>query len=240
MKASVEKIESCGLVDGPGIRTVIFLNGCNLRCKFCHNPETWVKKEENETVETLVKKVLRNKPYFQGKGGVTISGGEPLLSKDFLIEFCRELKKENIHIALDTAGIGQGPYEEILELVDLVLLDIKHITKEGFQEITQTDKFNEFLIFLKALKKSKKEIWIRQVIIPGVNDNEEYLKDLAVFLKENIENITNVEFLPFHTMAFKKYEERKIKNPYIEKPAMDKKICQQLEQEFYKIQKELS
>ncbi len=233
-KASILKIESFGLVDGPGIRTVVFFNGCNLRCKFCHNPETWVKKEDNITSDELVKKILKNKPYYQNNGGVTFSGGEPLLHYDFLLETCKKLKEENIHIALDTAGIGLGHYKRLLNLVDLVILDIKSITKEGYQKITQTNQYDEFKTFINELNKSNKEVWIRQVIIPEENDTEEYVKDLAVYLKNNIKNITKVEFLPFHTMGFQKYEDLKIINPYKNKEAMDKKKCDELYNIFEK------
>lgn len=231
---SISKIETFGLVDGPGIRTVIFLNGCNLRCKYCHNPETWNKKENNYTQEELLKKILRNKSYFKNNGGVTFSGGEPLLQYDFLVSICKELKKENIHIAIDTAGIGNGNYKELLDTIDLVLLDIKHINKDGYINITQTDNINKFEEFIKQLNESNKEVWIRQVVIPNENDNQEYLKELSNYLTK-IKNITNIEFLPFHTMAFTKYDELNIKNPYIEKEAMDNKKCEELYNEFMKI-----
>ena len=129
MEASIDSIETFGLVDGPGIRTVIFLNKCNLRCKYCHNPETWVMKDTNYTSDEIVNRVLRNKSYYKNNGGVTFSGGEPLLQYDFLLETCKKLKENNVHIALDTSGVGNGDYLELLQTIDLVLLDIKHITK---------------------------------------------------------------------------------------------------------------
>ena len=144
MKAYINKIETMGLSDGPGIRTVIFFQGCKLRCKFCHNPESWDPKEGNYSVDELFDRIMRNKPYFGNNGGVTFSGGEPLLHKVFLIELCKKLKKENIHIAIDTAGIGNGDYKELLNLVDLVLLDIKAINKEDFINITNTDNFDKY------------------------------------------------------------------------------------------------
>ena len=234
--ASISKIETFGLVDGPGIRTVVFFNGCNLRCKYCHNPETWIKKEDNYTKEELLKKLLRSKPYFKNNGGVTFSGGEPLLHYDFLVDICKDLKKENIHIAIDTAGIGNGNYKELLDQIDLVLLDIKHINKDGYINITQTDNIDKFNEFIKELNESNKEVWIRQVIIPGINDNQEYIKDLANYLN-NIKNITKVEFLPFHTMAFNKYESLKINNPFKDIEAMDNIKCENLYNEFMKIYK---
>ena len=228
MNASVSKVESFSTIDGPGIRTVIFFNGCNLRCKYCHNPETWIKKEDNFSKKELLNKILRNKPYFQNNGGITFSGGEPLLQYDFLINICKDLKKENIHIAIDTAGIGKGNYKELLDIVDLIILDIKSITKEGFIDITQTNNINIAEDFIKDLNNSKKDVWIRQVVIPGINDTKEYMINLANYIKTNLKNVKKIELLPFHTMAFEKYENLKMKNPYKNKSAMDKEKCNEL------------
>ena len=227
MKSSVNSIETFGLVDGPGIRTVIFLNGCKLRCLYCHNPETWKMGELNYTTDELVAKIIRNKPYFKrNNGGVTFSGGEPLLQIDFLIDICKKLKAENIHIALDTAGVGIGKYEEILSLIDLVILDIKHPNKEGYKKLTGTT-IDESEKFIECLNKSNKPVWIRQVIVPGIMDNENYLKELADYLTK-IKNIEKIEFLPFHHLGFSKYEELKIENPLKNVPEMDVQKCQEL------------
>ena len=192
IKGSINKIETFGLVDGPGIRTVVFLNGCKLRCIYCHNPEMWQTKELNYTPEELVKKIIRNKPYFKrNNGGVTFSGGEPLLQSNFLIEVCKLLKKEQIHITLDTSGVGNGNYEELLSYIDLVLLDIKHVTKEGYKNITGIT-MDESQKFIEALNKSKKPVWIRQVIVPGLMDNDNYLYGLKDELKK-IKNIKKIE-----------------------------------------------
>lgn len=229
MKTTINKIESLGLVDGPGIRTVIFFDNCNLRCKYCHNPESWHNNGKTYSIEELKNRIMRNKPYFEKNGGVTFSGGEPLLHQDFITELSKELKKENIHITIDTAGIGNGNYIELLNNIDLVLLDIKSITEESFKNITQTDKWNDFLDFITQLNKSNTPVWIRQVIIPDENDTKEYAEELAHFLKERIKNIEKIEFLPFHTMAFEKYKKLNVKNPYINKAAMDKEKCKELE-----------
>lgn len=222
IRGSVDSIETFGLVDGPGIRTVVFLNGCSLRCKFCHNPETWTIRELNYTPLEIVEKVLRNKPYFRNNGGVTFSGGEPLLQYDFLLETCKLLKDENIHIALDTAGIGLGNYKEIFEVVDLVLLDVKHITKDGYIDVTDKNFFDKYMDFLKQLNESGVEVWIRQVIVPGVHDSEEYVLGLSKFIKENIKNVTRVDFLPFHRLGEEKYSVLGLEYPYKNKVDMDK------------------
>ena len=238
IKGAVDSIESFGLVDGPGIRTVVFLSGCKLRCKYCHNPEMWVKGKENYTSEELVKKIIRNKPYFKkNNGGVTFSGGEPLLQIDFLIETCKTLKENDIHIALDTAGVGIGKYDEILSYIDLVLLDIKHINSESYLDLTG-QPMNEFYKFIASLNKSNIKVWIRQVIIPDVNDTEEYVLELATFLTQ-IKNIEKVEFLPYHKMGDEKYQKLGINNPYLEKKEMNKEKCEQLKKLFdsyFKIQ----
>lgn len=232
MMGSVDSIETFGLVDGPGIRTVIFLNGCSLRCKFCHNPETWKIKELNYTSEEIVEKVKRNKPYFKNGGGVTFSGGEPLLQYEFLLDTCKKLKQEDIHIAIDTAGIGNGEYTELFQNIDLVLLDIKAIDRDSYKGITGTDRFLEFVDFVNKLNKTNLEVWIRQVIVPGINDNVDYIKSLSKFIKDNINKVTRVDFLPYHKMGVEKYTKLGLEDPYIDIPAMDKDKCDLLYKEF--------
>lgn len=236
MKASIDSIESFGLVDGPGIRTVIFFNGCKLRCKYCHNPEMWNKKEENYSVDDIVNKVKRFKPYYRDNGGVTYSGGEPLLHVDFLIELSKRLKEENINIALDTAGCGVGKYDELLKYIDLIILDIKHVEPSSFKNLTGFEK-TESLKFIDSLNRSNKKVWIRQVIIPDVNDNYEYIDKLHEFLK-NIRNIEKVEFLPYHKLGSEKYIALNIFNPYKDKREMDKEKCDELYNYFENLIKE--
>lgn len=237
MRASVDSIETFGLVDGPGIRTVVFLNSCNLRCKYCHNPETWTMKEKNYSSDDIVKIILRSKPYFKNNGGVTFSGGEPLLQYDFLVETCKKLKAEKIHIAIDTAGVGQKDCSELFKTIDMVLLDIKHITKEGYIDITQVDKLEDFMEFVNQLNKTNIEVWIRQVIVPGIHDNQNYITNLAKFIKDNIKNVTRVDFLPYHKLGDEKYQKLGIKNPYIDKEAMNKEKCEELHKQFMNIYK---
>lgn len=228
IKGSIAQIESMGLVDGPGIRTVVFLNGCKLRCLFCHNPEMFNLGNLNYTPIELFNKIMRNKPYFQKNGGVTFSGGEPLLQCDFLIEVCKLLKKENIHIALDTAGVGNGNYDEILNLVDLVIFDIKAIDEDSYSHITNNN-INESLKFLKKCQQLNKKMWLRQVIVPSINDNEEYINKLAEFIKP-LKNIEKVELLPYHTMAKGKYKNLNLTYPLKETLDMNVDRCQELEE----------
>ena len=231
MMGSIDSIETFGLVDGPGIRTVVFFSGCRLRCLFCHNPEMFQRKENNMDVDTLVKKILRSKPYFKrNHGGVTFSGGEPLLKVDFLLEVCKKLKAENIHIALDTAGVGIGKYDEILSLVDLVILDIKHTNSLGYEKMTG-QKMDEVKKFIEHLNKSGKDVWLRQVIVPGITDQEDYLDSLVSYVKK-IKNVKRIEFLPFHHLGFEKYEKLGLKNPLKDTPEMDKNLCDDLYKKF--------
>ena len=232
-RGSVASIETMGLVDGPGIRTIVFLNGCKLRCKYCHNPEMQKMGDLSITPSELCEKIIRNKPYFKrNSGGVTFSGGEPLLQKEFLIECFKILKQENIHIALDTSGVGNGDYEEILSYVDLVLLDIKHVTDEGYLYITGHD-INDSLEFIKTLNKLNKKIWIRQVIVPGIMDNSDYLDKLVNVLL-SIKNIEKISFLPYHKLGEPKYEKLKMEIPFKNLEAMDKDKCNELYIEFIK------
>lgn len=211
MKASISSIETLGLVDGPGIRVVVFFNGCKLRCIYCHNPETWRIKEDNYTVDDLFDKLIRFKTYFKNDGGVTFSGGEPLLHSKFLIDLCKKLKEENIHIALDTSGVGNADYEELLEYIDLVILDIKAIYKESYKELTGYD-IEDSLIFLEVCQKLNIKLWLRQVIVPGINDKEEDIISLSEYAK-TIKNVEKIELLPYHLLGIEKY--KKIGIPYL-------------------------
>lgn len=225
--ASIDSIESFSTKDGPGIRTVVFFNGCKLRCLFCHNPETWTKKEENTTVKEIYDKIINFKEYYGDTGGVTFSGGEPLLHDEFIIELSKLLKKDNINIALDTAGVGNGNYKELLEYIDLVILDIKDYREEGYLKMTG-HPIDDFNTFINQLNDTNKKVWLRQVIVPGINDNEEYIIGLKKYIKQ-IKNVENIELLPYHTMAIDKYEKLGINYKLSGVPDMDKKRCLELE-----------
>ena len=207
--ANVSSIETTGLVDGPGIRVVVFLQGCNLRCLYCHNPETWNNEEKNiMSVDDIVSKVLKYKNYISKNGGVTFSGGEPLLQSDFIYECAERLKKDNIHICVDTSGVASG-YEKVVDLVDLFILDVKSIYSDEYKYITgkDIDKFNEFVDFIH---KKNKELWIRQVVVPTINDDEKHIIDLANYVN-GLKNVRKVELLPYHTLGKDKYVRLNIK-----------------------------
>ena len=232
IRASIDSIETFGLVDGPGIRVVVFFNGCRLRCKYCHNPEMWTKKAENYSPQELVDKIKRYKNYFKDNGGVTFSGGEPLLHSKFIIETAKLLKQENIHIALDTAGVGLNDYDEILQYIDLVILDIKHTKPQGYKELTNLE-ITEAENFITELNKTNIPVWIRQVIVPGIMDNYGYIDSLITYLYK-INNIKRVDFLPFHRLGREKYLSLGLTYPYEDKQEMDKEECNKLYKYFEK------
>lgn len=209
---NINSIETMGLVDGPGIRFVVFLQGCNLRCAYCHNPETWQKEKlcQKYTPNELIAKILRYKNYYGKTGGVTFSGGEPLLQADFLLECLKLCKKNNIHTAIDTAGVGYGEYKEILKYTDLIILDIKAVDKEEYKKLTgqSIDYFNEFV---RQVQQNGNKLWIRQVIVPTINDNEKNILALKDYVKK-LKNVEKVELLPYRTIGVSKYKELKI--PY--------------------------
>lgn len=218
----IHSLESMGLVDGPGIRTVVFLQECHLRCQYCHNPDTWTyraKKTRDMTPEELVKKLIRFKPYYGEDGGVTFSGGEPLLQREFLVETLSLCQQAGIHTCLDTAGCGVGGYDEILGNTDLVLFDIKHYTKEGYQKITGCN-IDESLRFLEAMQRKKTPIWIRHVVVPGLTDSREHLEGLREYIRI-LENVKKVELLPYHVLGEPKYEALGISYPLVGTPPME-------------------
>jgi pyruvate formate lyase activating enzyme len=203
----IKQIETMGLVDGPGVRVVIFMQGCTLRCIFCHNPEMWsLEGGITITPDEVLNTVLKYKNYFGEEGGVTFSGGEPLAQPKFLIECLKLCKEHNIHTCIDTAGVGNNSYfEEVLKYTDLVLFSIKGLTEEEYQKISK-GSMNKSLEFLNLCRSLNKKMWIRSVIVPGINDTEEYIESLAEFIKP-LSNILKVELLSYHTMGVSKYKE---------------------------------
>ncbi len=232
-KGNISSIETMGLVDGPGIRFVVFFQGCRLRCQYCHNPETWKigKGAIEMSAEELLDQIKKYSNYFGSDGGVTFSGGEPLLQPDFLIEILSLCKKEGIHTCLDTAGVGlgvkEGRYQEILSLVDLVMLDIKAVVNEEYRELVGMEN-KTYLEFLGLCQKMNKKMWLRQVIVPGINDDEKHvllLKEMASRLK----NIEKIELLPYHSMGEAKYKNLGIPYRLSGVPAMEEDKCKKLE-----------
>ena len=222
----ISKLETMSTVDGPGIRVTVFMQGCQLRCKFCHNPETWIEgKGKTYTPEELCETILKYKNYIKD-GGVTFSGGEPLMQQEFLLEILKLCKKNHIHTCIDTAGMPIQN-EEILAYIDLILLDIKALNDEAYLNMTG-ENMESFWKFLNLCEKRQKDVWIRQVIIPDINDTEEYILKLKKILKP-YQCIKKIELLPYHTMGIHKYKELNI--PYrLKNQAMDKKKCKELEQ----------
>lgn len=225
VEGRIHSIESMGLVDGPGIRVVVFFQGCALRCKFCHNPDTLEHSGGTiYTPEQLIKKIERFKPYFkQSGGGVTFSGGEPLRQPEFLLELLKLCKEKDINTCIDTAGYGFSNYDEILKYTDLVLFDVKHFTSEGYKNVTLCE-IDKSLEFLEAMKKNNTKMWIRHVVVPGLTDGEEHIKALKEFIKD-IPNVEKVELLPYHLLGVNKYKTLGITYPLEGVPEMDKDIC---------------
>lgn len=231
IKGKIHSVESMGLVDGPGIRVVVFMQGCTLRCLYCHNPDTWTldgnKDALDFTPEELVNKISRFRSYFEKSGGgVTFSGGDPLKQPEFLKETLKLCKEAGIHTTLDTSGVGFGDYEEILKYTDLVLYDVKHLTREGYKDMTGIE-IDETQKFLEACKKMGTKMWIRQVVVPGKTDSEEYIRELGKFIK-TLNNVEKVELLPYHLLGVNKYETLGIKYRLEGLEAMDKEACKAL------------
>ncbi|RKD29578.1 pyruvate formate-lyase 1-activating enzyme [Thermohalobacter berrensis] len=202
----IHSIETMGLRDGPGIRFVVFFQGCQLRCLYCHNPDTWDLNSGKEILaKALLEKALRYKSYFKKSGGgITCSGGDPLMQPKFLIEFLKLCKENGLHTAIDTSGFGKGNYEEILKYTDLVILDIKHVDNEGYKKITGRD-IKEFKKFTQKLNESSKNVWIRHVVVPGLTDNKKHIQRFKEMVK-GFKNVENVELIPYHTLGVNKYE----------------------------------
>ncbi len=215
----VHSLESFGAADGPGVRYMIFMSGCAMRCQFCHNPDTWkVGAGTPYTADELLSKAMRYRSYWGSKGGITVSGGEPLLQIDFLLELFRKAKEKGIHTAIDTSG---NPYttkepfyskwKELMKLTDLVLLDIKQIDEEEHRKLTGFSNEN-ILALARELSDWKIPVWIRHVLVPGGSDRDEYLMRLADFLA-TLSNIERVDVLPYHTLGVFKWEKLGIPYP---------------------------
>ena len=213
MKGRVHSFQTLGALDGPGLRFVVFLQGCNLRCLYCHNPDTWEMSGGTEhTSSDILHSIERCRPYFGKTGGVTVSGGEPLLQAGFVRELFSLCRENGIHTCLDTSGQPMGPYtQELLEETDLCLLDIKATSDESYRALCGTD-LQSPLSFLRLLEKRRIPTWIRQVIVPGMNDGIGDIEALKSILMP-YSCIQKVELLPFQTLCLEKYRRMGIRFP---------------------------
>lgn len=214
----IHSVESFGSADGPGIRYIVFLQGCNMRCKYCHNPDTW-KFEGGQLLpaQEVLQKAIRYKAYWKNNGGITVSGGEALLQIDFVLELFKLAKEKGISTCLDTSGSAftrQGSFyakfEELMKVTDVFLFDIKHIDDEKHRELTGRTNEN-ILDMAKCLSEHGKKIWIRHVLVPQITDDDEYLKQLRAFI-DTLKTVERVEVLPYHTLGVFKWENLNI--PY--------------------------
>ena len=230
MIGKIHSFESFGTVDGPGIRYVIFFKGCPLRCKYCHNPDTWTMQGAQEyDSKQIIQQALRYRNYWSDKGGITITGGEPLMQMDFAIDLLKEAKKYKIHTCVDTSGYMFKPddpesvkkHEELIKYVDIFLLDIKHIERDAHFDLTGVYNDNT-LAFAKWLSDNGKRMWIRHVLVPGITTDEEQLRNLKSFIN-TLETVDKVEVLPYHTMGTVKYQNLGIPYPLegVEAPTKD-------------------
>lgn len=212
MKGRIHSLQSFGTVDGPGVRYVVFLQGCPMRCQYCHNPDTWpVNAGEEMEAEYIIEQFIRNEGFYHD-GGITVTGGEPMLQIDFLIELFELAKKHNIHTCIDTSGITFNPespemlakLDKLLTMTDLVMLDIKHIDMEHHKALTgqPNDKILQFAEYLSAKGIA---IWIRHVVVPGLTDDDKYLEELGYFIG-GLHTLQALDVLPYHDMAKPKYE----------------------------------
>ncbi len=219
MDGFIHSTESFGTVDGPGVRFVIFLQGCPMRCKYCHNPDTWeMNVGETRSAQSLIDEFERNRSFYRN-GGITVTGGEALMQIDFLLELFTLAKERKIHTCLDTSGItyhpGESEYnrklDKLMELTDLVMLDIKHIEPKRHKVLTGHDNAG-ILAFARYLDEKKVPVWIRHVVVPHVTDSEIYLRKLGEFIA-TLSNVKALDVLPYHILGTGKYEALGIEYP---------------------------
>lgn len=219
IKGHIHSIETCGTVDGPGLRYVIFLQGCPMRCQYCHNPDTWEPGiGEEMTVDEALKNFYSNLAFYK-HGGVTATGGEPMMQMDFLIELFTKLHADGVHTCIDSSGIMFQPtneafmekMEKLAAVTDLVMLDIKHIDDEKHKILTSHSN-KRILAFAKYLDEKNIPIWIRHVVVPGITLYREYLERLGDFMG-TLHNVQALDVLPYHTMGKVKYKNMNMEYP---------------------------
>ncbi|MBO5682355.1 MAG: pyruvate formate lyase-activating protein [Clostridia bacterium] len=231
MRGYIHSLQSLGTVDGPGVRAVVFTEGCPLRCAYCHNPDTWECADAHLTEHTeLAERIKKLYPYIKN-GGVTFSGGEPCLQAEFCEALARELRDLGLHIAIDTCGeIYDESVERLLDAVDLVLLDVKMTTEEDYKRYTG-GSLERVISFLSHLEERGKDTWIRHVVVPGINDSEEDIERLAGLIS-GYKCISKVELLPFKTLCREKYKSLGIRFPLENTEAMSKDRLAELQKHF--------
>lgn len=225
----IHSIETFGTVDGPGVRFVVFFQGCPMRCQYCHNPDTWdIAEGKEKTVDELLEMFQRNRTFYK-TGGITATGGEPMVQMDFLLELFTKAKEKEIHTCLDTSGImftedreckAFAKIEKLMQVTDLVMLDIKHIEDEPHQKLTGQSN-QKVIAFAKYLDEIGKSVWIRHVVVPGITDEEKELETLGEFLK-SLSNIEKLEVLPYHTLGENKYDNLGMEYPLKGVPQVSK------------------
>ena len=228
MEGKIHSFESFGTVDGPGIRYVVFFQGCPMRCKYCHNPDTWNMAEGMRIeADEVIEKFERNRSFYR-TGGITATGGEPLAQIDFLTELFTKAKERGIHTCLDTSGILYDEekdelmkkFGKLFLATDLVMLDIKHIEEKAHRELTGWSNRN-VIAFARAVERAQIPVWIRHVVVPGITFDERELTELGRFLK-TFSNFEKLEVLPYHTMGKAKYEQLGIEYPLVDTPQLTK------------------
>lgn len=229
VKGYVHSFESLAALDGEGVRYGVFLKGCPLRCVYCHNPDTWHGEGVETDAEELVRKVSRYKPYFGEKGGVTFSGGEPLLQADFLCECVPTLEKEGISYVVDTSGAVELSHKVklVLDKAQLVILDLKFSDNDSYLRYTG-QSMGRVLETLEYLEKRQKRTWIRTVVVPKMNDTEADIEKYVELIK-NLKCVEKYELLGFHSMGFSKYETLNIKNPLEGTLDLEKSVLERLQ-----------
>lgn len=228
MKGHIHSLQSFGTVDGPGVRYVVFLQGCPMRCLYCHNPDTWaIGAGEEMEASYIIEQYVRNEGFYTN-GGLTVTGGEPLLQIDFLLELFTLAKERNIHTCIDTSGITYKPenkeynakLDKLLDLTNLVMLDIKHIDPEKHKALTGQPN-DGILAFANLLSDKNIDIWIRHVVVPGYTDDDKYLEELGYFIG-GLKSLKALDVLPYHNMAIPKYENLGIDYVLKDVPPLDK------------------
>jgi pyruvate formate-lyase 1-activating enzyme len=225
MEGYIHSIETFGTVDGPGIRMVVFTQGCPMRCLYCHNPDSWeINKGQKMTVDEILKEYERNRIFYK-TGGITVTGGEPLIQMEFVTELLKKAKGSDIHTCIDTSGITFSEnkineFNELMKYTDLVMLDIKHIDPDEHIKLT-SQKQDNIVRFAKYLDSMNIPVWIRHVVVPGITDDEKHLYNLGRFIG-TLKNVKALDVLPYHNMGEKKYESLGIDYPLKGKDPMDK------------------